>query len=336
MSDILTINTRVLERFDKEIEEAKQTISLLEKYSINNTKPSQIDSKHDKGMYILDTFELIDNYKASLQNPVMNDKCIREFIDIVKRTIRKRKWFDFDVSYPKLYVRNACDGCNNSDPTRFANDHSGMKICIDCGLMTYFFITDNTPLNYMCATRGTSKFVYTRLVHFQDCIKQFQGKNHCKIPDDVYRKLEQKFIDNNLLVSSSDPGVKYSKITKQHIKLYLKEFKYAKHYKNINLIYKTITNTSNDISDLEPDLISDFKKLVNMYDEIHGIDKNSELNRRYFLNIHYILFQLLRRQGYDCQTEDFTLPKTKDCKLFHDEICGNLFKQLGWDFTPLF
>jgi hypothetical protein len=45
---------------------------------------------------------------------------------------------------------------------------------------------------------------------------------------------------------------------------------------------------------------------------------------------------LLRRHKYPCQKEDFNILKTIDRKYYHDEICSELFHDLGWNFQPLF
>ena len=119
--------------------------------------------------------------------------------------------------------------------------------------------------------------------------------------------------------------------------MFLKELKYTKHYENVNLIYFTLTNKRvDDISYLEEQLIEDFKELVSLYDELHGKDKEEELDRKNFMNVQYLLFQLLRRHNHPCKIEDFTILKTIDRKLFHDTICKNLFNKLGWKFTPTF
>jgi argonaute-like protein implicated in RNA metabolism and viral defense len=168
-------------------------------------------------------------------------------------------------------------------------------------------------------------------------MKQFQGKQNCKIPESVYTDLEAKFTMYRLLLDSDNPTIKYSKITKQHILMFLKELKYAKQYENVNVIYSTITGKSVDnISHIEKYLLEDFKELVTLYDNLHSKDKSEELDRKNFLNVQYLLFQLLRRHGYNCKIDEFAILKTTDRKMFHDKICCNLFRHLGWNFTPVF
>ena len=185
-------------------------------------------------------------------------------------------------------------------------------------------------------------FIYNRILHFQDCIKQYQGKQNCKIPEKIYEYLDSMFKDYKLLVtdpvdSSLPKHIKYSKITRNQIMMFLREKRYTKHYENVNLIYFTLTsNRVDDIGYLEDRLIDDFKELVSFYDNIHGKDKEEELDRKNFMNVQYLLFQLLKRHGHPCKIENFTVLKTIDRKKFHDNICKNLFNRLGWKFTPTF
>lgn len=190
-----------------------------------------------------------------------------------------------------------------------------------------------------CAGKINSqgKFVYNRILHFQDCIKQFQGNKSCKIPSAVLDQLSLKFRDYNLLVDSTNDHVRYSKITPVQIALFLKELKLTKQYENVNVIYNVLTGRrAADICHLENQLVDDFKRLVALYDSLHGKDAVEELDRKNFMNVQYLLFQLLRRHDYQCKIEDFSVLKTVDRKLFHDRVCGNLFAKLGWKFTPTF
>jgi hypothetical protein len=187
------------------------------------------------------------------------------------------------------------------------------------------------------STGGGSGAQGNRILHFQDCVRQFQGIPTCKLPQTVLDALSRKFAAYNLLVDSDAALVRYSKITPQHITFFLKELKLTKQYENVNVIYYTLTGKRvADIRHLEARLMDDVKQLVTLYDHLHGKDRPQALERKNFMNVQYLLFQLLRRHGYACKIDDFSVLKTADRKLFYDGICGNLFKQLGWNFTPTF
>ena len=62
-----------------------------------------------------------------------------------------------------------------------------------------------------------------------------------------------------------------------------------------------------------------------------------KIDRKSFINVQYVLFQLLRRHKYPCKREDFNILKTLDRKAFHDDIMKELFEELNWNFfSPQF
>ena len=82
---------------------------------------------------------------------------------------------------------------------------------------------------------------------------------------------------------------------------------------------------------LQQQLILDFNEFMRQY---RFMRMEKEINRINSLKIQYILFQLLRRHGYDCGIKDFpSMPKTLNCKLDHDRICSSIFQKFGWTFN---
>lgn len=266
---------------------------------------------------------------------------------------------------------NTCDVCNNSENDMFEVDEYNRRTCLICSTQKERSEIGITYKDY-ARVNIVSRFIYNRVLHFNDCIKQYQGKQNCKIPENVFNDLDKKFAAFRLFVCDDtntstkedallrisdgsesnksiappsyvvcfgrrpDP-VRYSKITRAHIMMFLKDLKYTKHYENANLIYTNLTNKRvDDITHLEDKLVQDFKELIALYDEIYGKDKKEEIDRKNFLNSSYLLFQLLRRHGHPCKIENFPILKTVDRKLFHDTICKNLFFKLNWKFTPIF
>jgi hypothetical protein len=306
-------------------------------------------------MFIAKTGGLIYEYVELLKRPMTSatgprkDAIIEEYSNTLRQLIRSKEWHDISVAVPKLAASSSsggggdggcgyyCESCDNDDPTKFEMDDSNKKVtCLECSTQLNTIETGRTHQDYN-RVNIVGKFVYNRVLHFQDCIKQFQGKQNCKIPDRLYDDLNAKFKAYRLLVDSDNFHVRYSRITIQHILMFLKELKYTKHYENVNVIYYALTNKRvADISHLENKLVEDFKELVYLYDSLHSKDKPEQLDRKNFMNVQYLLFQLLRRHGYPCKVDDFSILKTTDRKLFHDTICGNLFEKLGWNFTPTF
>lgn len=228
------------------------------------------------------------------------------------------------------------DQCVNcpQEKTTFEYDENNKMVCTVCCSQFYRIENGLSPRDYT-RINTVNKFNYNRILHFQDCIRQYQGKQNCRIPEKLYKDLDEKFQRYRLL--NSNQQVRYSKITRNHIIVFLKELKYIKHYENVNFIYFTLTNKRfDDITELEDKLIEDFKQLIHKYDSLHANSGPIELQRKNFMNVQYLLFQLLKKHNHTCKIEDFTIIKTLDRKLFHDNICKNLFQQLNWKFTPIF
>jgi len=182
---------------------------------------------------------------------------------------------------------------------------------------------------------SSSKYLYDRKTHFKDCYKCYQGKQNCTIPQVLYDDLEEQFELHYLLFGdkSTPKKERFKKITKEHVKMFLKELGYIKHYENVILIHYNMTGKKpDDIGHLENRLDEDFDKLLNLYDLRYAY-----LDRSNFLKNQYILFQLLMRYKHPCKKEDFSnILRTIDRKVFHDEICKELFEELGWNHTPFF
>jgi hypothetical protein len=363
-SNIISVNTVITNKFESEKNEAREKLkvvnSILERkleFSdrvIAELKKKQaffqniINSKK-KFIYIARSELLLQEYKSILNQPMSpqnqtqlqqrKKEIVLKYINVVKSLVAEKCWLDVDINIPIHNIdvkKPLCVVCGNDDSYKFEINDYNNKICIECSAQQTILETGITYRDYN-RVNIVGKFVYNRVLHFQDCIKQYQGKQNCKIPDKLYEDLDKKFKAYRLLVDSPVNSVKYSKITKEHITLFLKELRYTKHYENVNMIYHTLTDKQIDNIDyLEPKLVEDFKQLVNLYDSLHGKDKPDELDRKNFMNVQYVLFQLLRRHTHPCKIDDFAILKTVDRKLFHDEICRNLFEKLGWNFTPTF
>ena len=99
-----------------------------------------------------------------------------------------------------------------------------------------------------------------------------------------------------------------------------------------NLIHYNFTDIKpDDISYLEEQLLDDFDILTDIYDK-----RFKNINRKNFINTQYVLFQLLSRHRHSCKKEEFIILKTIDRKFFHDEICKELFEELGWNHSPFY
>lgn len=226
-----------------------------------------------------------------------------------------------------------CDQCQN---TKDFEMYDNQSVCKECGTVLDQF--QNNVLSFKDIERVniSSKYTYDRRTHFRDCFYQFQGKQNVTIPPSLYEEITHQLLAHGIIPTNYQDLPKemaFERVEKEHINIFLKDSKFVKHYEDAVLIYHTLTGKPvPDLSYLEEDLMTDFDVLVDRYDKKY----KHNTDRKNFINTQYVLFQLLRRHKYPCQKEDFNILKTIDRKYYHDEICSELFAELGWNFQPLF
>jgi len=299
---------------------------------------AKIESKEDFNFYIAETAELIDQYNQILKTPLklsfmgtpkVDDKKKQEIVhNFVKIA---QKYHKIDLKPVEKKHRMVCDDCPNRKD--FIIEDNAL-ICVECGSQQDI-IQHVTSYKDVDRVNIATKYTYDRKVHFRDCINQYQGKQNCTIEQKVYTDLEDIFERHHLLVGDKNTKkeVRFSRITKEHVLMFLRELDYAKHYENVNLIYYNMTcKKPDDISYLEDKLLTDFDLLVETYDK-HFKHKVERVN---FISTQYVLFQLLQRHKHPCKKEDFVILKTMDRKAFHDALCKEIFQQLNWNFKSLY
>lgn len=357
--DILAIDSQIRQKFQKQQDQLTQYKSQLAELqktakfpnlsdrvvkkiheNIDNLtqKISHIENKTDLNFYLLETAELIEQYKKILRTPVKvsfvgsSKGDSKEKSNIIRSYLKKAEKYierTFDFNSKKKQI--TCENCQNKEDFIIEEN---VCICTDCGAEKDI-IQQTSSYKDVDRVNISTKYTYDRKVHFRDCINQYQGKQNCTIENKVYTKLEDILERHHLLQGKpGDPReYRFAKITRQNILMFLKELGYSKHYENVILIHSNLTGKKpDDISHLEDRLLNDFDLLIETYDK-HFKHK---VNRVNFISTQYVLYQLLRKYGHPCNKEDFVILKTTDRKAFHDKICKELFNLNNWSFIPLY
>ena len=358
--NILTIDARIRQRFEEEYAQLsayKKKLADLEKSLKSKTlsgrlynnvqdeyrrlrdQIQQVETRAEFNFYIAESVHLVEKYKAMLRVPLkMNfmgkpakgnkakKALIKKYLDVA------RKYTDINKDSGDSKRHNVvCDNCRNKKDFDIIDRNT--YICMNC-FAQQTVMKHNSSYNDIDRVNISSKYMYDRKVHFRDCVKQYQGKQNCTIPAVVYTDLEEQFQRHHLLKGPKEgpSDVRFENITKNHILMFLKELGYSNHYENVHLIHYTLTGIkADDISHLEDQLLDDFDALTDLYDR-----KFKHINRKNFINTQYVLYQLLLRHKHPCKKEEFIILKTIDRKLFHDEVCQELFTHLGWNSTPFY
>lgn len=357
--DILVIHNKILDLFDQEEQEVKEKLEVISdllkhKETFTEEAVKKFDKvqedlvrsqDYNKYTYLLMVVEIIERYLVILGIPIKNildhkykhekEALQTAFNDVITEVISTKKWIYFNLNYQKVQSNLSCYNCGQANKNLFKVTDQSKRCCLQCN-------SEEDVLNVTQITKDVerprvpTKFAYSRKIHFQECINQYQGKQKCKIPAEVLEKLDAKLKAYGHLVNV--PQFRYSKVTKEHVMFYLKQLKLPNHYENANYIYYVLTgNRVDEINDsLEKKIMDDFQQLSCLYDNVFGKDKPFELNRKNYMNASYVLFQLLRNRNHPCKIENFSILKTIEKRRFHDKICSELFRQLGWRFTPTF
>lgn len=327
--------------------------SLTEK--INNISLCQ-----DQNFYLSETTQLLERYREILKVPQKISFC-RVKTDGKTSSDEKHEKSDrkeknkIIAEYLKI-AQKYCPEIHTGPCQNYSGNGKEYKslklVCNNCPNKKDFIIDENCYIcpdcysqqellqnvtSYKDADRVniSTKYTYDRKVHFRDCINQYQGKQNCSIDQKVYDDLEDIFDRHHLLIGDKTTRKedRFSRITKEHIIMFLKELEYNKHYENVFLIHYNLTGKKpDDISYLEEKLIADFDLLLETYDTHfkHMVDRVN------FISTQFVLYQLLQKHHHPCKKEDFVTLKTIDRKEFHDTICGELFAKNGWNYRPCF
>jgi hypothetical protein len=371
--DIISLDNHIKQGFaneERKIEEYRQRLSYLEDFinrgdtteRIRAVMREEIQTVKDRlkdienscvsGFYILETNEYIEKYKEILTKPLrMSFMGKKETESKEKRELVQRylaiadKYTDIreyckQQGLSKLSdeiekIKIVCKNCANKKSFEIIDGKT--FVCDDCGFQEEF-LNNLSSFKDVNRVNISSKYTYERRVHFRDCINQYQAKQNSTVTPKVLRDIEEQLRNHGLENSSGrNAEERWSKVTKDHILLFLKETGHTKHYEDVFLIFNKITSKKiDDISYLEPKLLDDFDKLSALYDKKFKQDKDKKVVRKSFINTQYVLYQLLRRHRHPCRKEDFNILKTLDRKSWHDEICKELFEELGWNFFPSF
>ena len=136
-------------------------------------------------------------------------------------------------------------------------------------------------------TEKATKSGYSRLNHFRDCIKEYQGTNKLKMKEEDIKHIEDYF------KSYSPESITRSKIEKVCKMLGKKSAK-----GNENALLRWLNpKVLDDISHLENDLLDDF----NIFSKENDLLARNDLTRKKFLYSQFVLFHMLRRRGHNCR-----------------------------------
>jgi len=294
------------------------------------------------GKKIKDTSEMdkiVDDYHNTLKTLIKNKKIFFEIVvpDPYKDKLKKSSliknnnsiWNPKNIkqSVKKTKTIKLCD-CPKGGDDFIENNQ---LVCGVCGTVYNTSCSENITFHDYSRVNFNQKYHYEKILHFRDTINQYQGKQNKNIPEEVYKSLEDMLEKHGLVnVNETDKLKRYERVTKEHIRMFLAENKHVNFYEDKELIFSKITGKPKpDISKYEKQLYEDFDKLAKIFVTLDNV------KRKNFLNNHYVLRQLLLRQGVKVKENELNTLKTASRIREHDEIYQRCCEKLGWNFVPM-
>lgn len=219
---------------------------------------------------------------------------------------------DKDESYIK------CPYCNRE---RTLNSAESLLECHKCGTTDFIYIDCEKP-SYKDPPPEQSNYAYKEINHFKEWLAYAQAKESTEIPAEIFCKILleiKKWRIKNL-----------AKLTKKHIRDYLRKIGFAKYYEHSPLILMKLTN-------MPPIRISDHleKKLIDMFTEVLMVYRSVKPDdRTNFFSYSYILYKFLELLEFDEYKDYFTLFKGNENLKNQDKTFAKICKILRWQFIP--
>lgn len=326
-----------------------ESMEYIEKYNQILKTPTKINFT-GKNIYIDNKKEIVINYIKIFEKywpKIINNEECEKLLYTMRNSIPGGKSIEKNKHKENSIKKDTCDNCGGNIFDNIENE----IICIKCGFLQDIsnqFVSYNEIDRINISATNT----YDRTSPFMNIIYEFKGEENYDIPDGVLEKLkndcklynlinisELSELENAINNSRSPEEILsiqrkvYRKVSKYHTSIFLKEIDIKDISKHLQLIHWKLTGQQrHNISHLEEKLLEDFKLLVELF---FGKYKKT-VERKSLLNKYFILYQLLLKNGYQCNKEEFFLLKTIERINSQDTMCQNLFKILGWKYHNLY
>lgn len=240
---------------------------------------------------------------------------VKKYNDILKLELPK-------VSQPQKTVV-VCSCGNNKD---FDIIDKRVYYCLKCGTQIKENIGTRSTYKDTERVNTSGKYKYTRMIHFRNCLRQYQGKQKTRVLPECIRDVKDQLHINGI-------NIKSKKTNPQHIRTALQETGWSDQYENFVLIWSMVTERAcPDVSHLEDVITQDFQQVERAYNEVIGDPKEE---RSSFMSYPYVLYQLLIRHGWKPDINFFNMLKS-DRITWLDEIMEQIYFKLEWGgFVPL-
>jgi hypothetical protein len=168
-----------------------------------------------------------------------------------------------------------------------------------------------------------SSFSYKRITHFDDCMRQVQGKEAYRVPDEIITAVMAELYAQRITAVAD--------ISMNEIRQTLKRLRARKAYDHVAQVYARITgNRAPRITRR----IEERCRLMFICMQ-PAFERHCPKTRKNFLSYNYVLYRFFHLLGLAHMLKGFSLLKGKDKLAMADTIFENICDDLGWKFTPI-
>jgi uncharacterized Zn finger protein (UPF0148 family) len=296
---------------------------------------SGANNNSELGFYMLDTKKILDRYIEIFDQPILvnfrtkKKKNLDQELGLIREyfTILSKYSIYLNFIIPKIEDEyNDIEQCPECKCKKFET-YDDRIVCMECSYETKK-ITSNSSFKDTDRVNAGAKYKYIKVENFEECIQDYQGQPNLNITKSVFDNLEKKLDDHHILIGNSktERRERFNDVSIDHIRRFLRITKCSKFYNNANYIWSEMTGKpSPNIRKYESALVDD------IYDILTPEEKEG---RSSFLNLNYVLCQLLRRHKSGVKMIFFKLLKP-DRMAQHNRICERVFDRLSWTFSAL-
>jgi len=221
---------------------------------------------------------------------------------------------DFGETLKKMSEH--CAACNIAREELTAE---GILVCPKCGSEEYSLVVSDTP-GFRDPPKERNNYAYKKMNHLNEILNQFQAKESTKIPDEVIHEviceIKKRRIDN------------IASLVEQDIRDILKKLERNRYYEHATHILSRLNGNP------PPTITAEIEEKIRaMFQEIQApFLLYCPDDRRNFLSYAYIIYKFLELLELDEYKAHFTLLKSRDRLIAHDQIWKKICDYLQWEF----
>lgn len=298
-----------LERNDPLTDYYLKNVDIMLKYYGNSDKTQTVATNHmDQNTFVR---YLLQNNGNAESAPQSRKQLFEEYA-----TRMKLNTGNDNKEQSKHDVIEHCTMCNIP---REEISEEGMLVCPKCGSEEYMLVVSDFP-SFRDPPKERNNYAYKKINHLNEILNQFQAKESTIIPEEVMNEviceIKKRRIQNIAQLTDTD------------MREILKKLNRSKYYEHATHILSRLNG--NPPPTITPEIE---EKIRAMFQEIQApFLLYCPDDRTNFLSYSYILYKFFELLELDEYKSYFSLLKSRDRLIEHDQIWKKICEYLRWEF----